>query len=79
MEAFQARLKDKCSISDLRKLTRPHRSKETAVVCAREPDCGCSTSYGAMEDVCVGGTFDRLHAGHRMLLAATVAVCNKTM
>ena len=31
------------------------------------------------DNVCVGGTFDRLHAGHRLLLAATVLVCSKTM
>jgi phosphopantetheine adenylyltransferase len=47
--------------------------------CSKEPGSGCSTSYDSMDDVCVGGTFDRLHAGHRTLLAATVAVCNKTI
>ena len=30
-----------------------------------------------MDEVCVGGTFDRVHAGHRLLLASTAAVCRK--
>ncbi|QDZ23256.1 cytidylyltransferase-like protein [Chloropicon primus] len=48
--------------------------------CVVEPEVEtCSTSYGSMDEVCVGGTFDRLHAGHRLLLASTVAVCSKTI
>ncbi len=30
-----------------------------------------------MDEVCVGGTFDSVHAGHRLLLASTVAVTRK--
>mmetsp|Transcript_535 Transcript_535/g.1067 ORF Transcript_535/g.1067 Transcript_535/m.1067 type:complete len:310 (-) Transcript_535:380-1309(-) len=41
-------------------------------------ECECSTSTcAAMDEVCVGGTFDRVHAGHRLLLASTAAVCRK--
>ena len=31
----------------------------------------------AFEEVAVGGTFDRLHVGHRLLLAATALVCTR--
>lgn len=31
------------------------------------------------ESVAVGGTFDRLHAGHRLLLAATALVATRTI
>ena len=31
----------------------------------------------AFEEVAVGGTFDRLHVGHRLLLAASALVCTR--
>lgn len=33
----------------------------------------------AFENVAVGGTFDRLHVGHRLLLAAAALVCTKRL
>jgi len=33
---------------------------------------------GGVDHVAVGGTFDRLHAGHRLLLAATAALAGRT-
>lgn len=28
------------------------------------------------EDVCLGGTFDRLHAGHRLMLSVSIMLCS---
>merc|ERR1711977_132495 len=39
----------------------------------------CCNPCSQMNHVCVGGTFDRLHAGHRLLLAVTVATCKQTI
>lgn len=64
---------------DQRELS-PEWKSRLLPLCTVEPEVeGCSTSYSPMDEVCVGGTFDRLHAGHRLLLSATVAVCDKTM
>ena len=41
-----------------------------------EDDSGESLSF---ESVAVGGTFDRLHVGHRLLLAATALVSTKNV
>merc|ERR1712070_112464 len=64
---------------DQRELS-PEWKSRLLPLCTVEPEVeGCSTSYSPMDEVCVGGTFDRLHAGHRLLLSATVAVCDKTI
>lgn len=38
---------------------------------------GVSGGWLEFGNVAVGGTFDRMHAGHRLLLTATALVCTK--
>ena len=42
-------------------------------------DGGGDSAAMAFKSAAVGGTFDRLHAGHRLLLAATACVCEETV
>ena len=50
-----------------------------AACTAPRPDAGNPRGHLSHASVAVGGTFDRLHAGHRLLLAATALVCSGTV
>jgi len=53
-----------------------HASPPPPAASTSEP-AAAPLAPGGVEHVAVGGTFDRLHAGHRLLLAATAALAGR--
>lgn len=72
-----ASARQKCGLSNL----EPSASTASGKACAvlQRPAAGNPAGDLLYSAVAVGGTFDRLHAGHRLLLAVAALVCSRTL
>lgn len=46
---------------------------------AEEEDAASTLGGGSYTDVCLGGTFDHMHAGHKVLLSRAALLCSRRL